>query len=144
LKAGFFLQVSGGFARLIEPVAARLGIAKSQVYANVLLFDDVTREYKGFDYAQPTSESGGKARACETILQTGAHQTLVMVGDGVTDMEAAPPADAAIGFGGHVVREAVCSYFAQIDPTSFHYQVVAKAGWFVHSFDELIFELDTG
>jgi phosphoserine phosphatase len=109
LKAEFFLQVSGGFTCLIEPVAARLGIVKSRVYANMLLFDDVTGMYKGFDYTQPTSESGGKARACETILRTGAHRTLVMVGDGATDMEAVPPAHAAIGFGGNVVREAVGS-----------------------------------
>jgi len=117
--------VSGGLTHTIEPVAARLDIDMSRVYANVLLFDDVTGEYKGFDYAQPTSASGGKARACETILRKGAHQCLVMVGDGITDMEAVPPAHAAIGFGGNVVRQAV----------------VAEAGWFVHSFDELISEL---
>jgi len=118
--------VSGGFTRTIEPVASRLVIAQSRVYANLLLFDEQTGEYEGFDHAQPTSESGGKARACDAILRTGAHRCLVMVGDGATDMEASPPAHAAIGFGGNVVRETV----------------VAKAGWFVRSFDELITELN--
>ena len=32
---------------------------------------------------------------------------MVMVGDGATDMEAKPPADGFIGFGGNKVRETV-------------------------------------
>lgn len=45
-----------------------------------------------------------------------------MVGDGVTDMEARPPAAIFIGFGGNVVRE----------------KVKAGADWFVTDFQELI------
>jgi hypothetical protein len=66
---------------------------------------------------------------------------VVMVGDGMTDMDVAPPAHAVIGFGGNLVREAVCLSFAQVNQP-FFYQVVAKAGCFVPSFDELICELD--
>ena len=44
-----------------------------------------------------------------------------MVGDGATDIEARPPADLAIGFGGVVERE----------------KVRAGADWFVRSFGEL-------
>jgi len=51
---------------------------------------------------------------------------LVMVGDGATDMEASPPADAFIGFGGNQVRPAVKQ----------------NAKWFVRSFQELIDELN--
>ncbi|EDO27358.1 predicted protein, partial [Nematostella vectensis] len=47
---------------------------------------------------------------------------LVVIGDGVTDMEACPPADAFIGFGGNVVRE----------------QVKANAPWFVTDFKVLL------
>jgi phosphoserine phosphatase len=32
---------------------------------------------------------------------------MVMIGDGATDLQAKPPADAFIGFGGVVVRESV-------------------------------------
>jgi len=49
-----------------------------------------------------------------------------MIGDGATDMEASPPADAFIGFGGNVVRE----------------KVKNGAKWFVNSFDKLLEELD--
>jgi phosphoserine phosphatase len=48
-----------------------------------------------------------------------------MVGDGATDMQAKPPADAFIGYGGIAVRPAVA----------------AGADWFVRSFDEVLEEL---
>lgn len=35
------------------------------------------------------------------------YSKVVMIGDGVTDMQARPPADAFIGYGGVVTREAV-------------------------------------
>jgi phosphoserine phosphatase len=44
-----------------------------------------------------------------------------MVGDGATDLEARPPADLMIGFGGVVVREKVRDH----------------ADWFVTDFKEL-------
>ena len=49
-----------------------------------------------------------------------------MVGDGATDLEARPPADGFIGYGGIVVRE----------------KVKAGADWFVTDFSELIAGLD--
>ncbi|KAK6045875.1 hypothetical protein COOONC_16620 [Cooperia oncophora] len=41
------------------------------------------------------------------LLKKQGYKQLVMVGDGATDLEAAPPADAFIGFGGNQIREAV-------------------------------------
>ena len=35
------------------------------------------------------------------------HKSVVMIGDGVTDMQAKPPAALFIGFGGVIVREKV-------------------------------------
>ena len=35
------------------------------------------------------------------------YKSVVMIGDGVTDMEARPPAALFIGFGGNVERQAV-------------------------------------
>jgi phosphoserine phosphatase len=61
-------------------------------------------EYAGFDEREPTSETGGKARAIEGIRQQHGYSSVVMVGDGVTDLEAKGPADMVIGFGGNVVR----------------------------------------
>lgn len=45
-----------------------------------------------------------------------------MIGDGMTDAEAKPPADAFIGYGGVVTRNAVKK----------------KADWFIYDFQELI------
>ena len=45
-----------------------------------------------------------------------------MVGDGATDMQARPPADAFIGFGGIVTRDVVKE----------------GADWFVTDFEELL------
>lgn len=53
-------------------------------------------------------------------------KTLVMIGDGATDMEAVPPADAFIGYGGNVIRDSVKQ----------------KAAWFVTDFRDLIQALD--
>jgi phosphoserine phosphatase len=67
-------------------------------------------EYAGFDEREPTSETGGKARAIEGIRQQHGFSSVVMVGDGVTDLEAKGPADMVIGFGGNVVRRrSTCS-----------------------------------
>ncbi|ELR18957.1 pxPhosphoserine phosphatase, partial [Acanthamoeba castellanii str. Neff] len=79
-------------------------------------------EYAGFDEREPTSETGGKARAIEGIRQQHGFSSVVMVGDGVTDLEAKGPADMVIGFGGNVVRE----------------RVAQEADWFVRSFAELL------
>ncbi|VDO31561.1 unnamed protein product [Haemonchus placei] len=115
--------VSGGFRRLIRPVADILGIDKSRIYANEILFDR-NKNYAGFDETEPTSDSGSKdvgKPAVMGLLKKQGYKQLVMVGDGATDLEAAPPADAFIGFGGNQVREAVRS----------------RADWYVTDFDVL-------
>eukprot|EP00457_Paulinella_chromatophora_P021982 gb/GEZN01024670.1/.p2 GENE.gb/GEZN01024670.1/~~gb/GEZN01024670.1/.p2 ORF type:complete len:110 (-),score=10.24 gb/GEZN01024670.1/:65-394(-) len=56
---------------------------------------------------EPTARAGGKGKVVKHLKETHGYKTLIMVGDGATDMEARPPADAFIGFGGIAVREAV-------------------------------------
>lgn len=113
--------VSGGFRQMIYPLADKLGIARANVTANNLLFDD-DGTYKGFDEKEPTSRTGGKPRALEEIKTRINAQTIVMIGDGVTDMEAKPPAKAFIGFGGVKQRA----------------KVKQGADWFVESFAPLL------
>ncbi|XP_045498656.1 phosphoserine phosphatase isoform X2 [Colias croceus] len=113
--------VSGGFRSLIEPVADKLSIPRSNVYANRLKFF-FNGEYAGFDENEPTSRSGGKPLVIRRLKEQHGHQRLVMIGDGATDAEACPPADAFIGFGGNVVRE----------------EVKKRSSWYVTSFQELI------
>lgn len=53
--------------------------------------------YAGFDENEPTSRSGGKGVVVESLKQNKGYQNLVLIGDGATDLEACPPADAFIG-----------------------------------------------
>lgn len=112
--------VSGGFKKLIEPAAECLGVPKDHIFANTLLFKN--GKYSGFDTEEPTSESGGKTRVAGMLKAKYGYKNLVMVGDGATDMEASPPADAFIGYGGNIVRD----------------KVQKGAKWFVTDFQELI------
>jgi phosphoserine phosphatase len=106
--------ISGGFDCLIEPVAVQLGIPLQNLFANKLLFD-YKGEYVGFDTTQLTSRSGGKGEAIQQIRQFnqnrlmthGPRLKVIMIGDGATDLEASPPADHFIGYGGNIVRESV-------------------------------------
>ena len=109
--------VSGGFRLMIEPVARILGISNDRIYANTIIFND-KGEYVGFDPSEPTSADGGKPRALGEIKTKHGYKTMIMVGDGATDAQAKPPADAFIGFGGVITRDSVRD----------------KACWFVRDF----------
>jgi len=113
--------VSGGFEPMIMPLATQLDIAADHVHANALTFDD-DGEYTGFVVDRPTARSGGKAAVLGKLKRTFTYRPMIMVGDGVTDLEARPPADAFIGYGGVVVRD----------------KVKASADWFVTDFRELL------
>ena len=52
--------MSGGFTATIAPVAKLLSIPAENISANVILFDELTGDYAGFDVEQPTSKTGGK------------------------------------------------------------------------------------
>ena len=114
--------VSGGFRIMIEPVAKVLMVAKTNIYANTILFNEEDGSYKGFDANEPTSADGGKPKALRMIQEEFGYKTMVMVGDGATDAQAKPPAEAFIGFGGVVTRE----------------KVKDAACWFVTDFEDMI------
>ena len=105
--------ISGGFHSLIDPIAQELDIPLNNLFANKLLFD-FNGNYGGFDVNQPTSRSGGKGEAITQIrnfnssqLQSNSQLNIVMIGDGATDLESAPPANYFIGYGGNIVRDSV-------------------------------------
>jgi phosphoserine phosphatase len=118
--------ISGGFTHMILPLAKHLALPKERVIANVLRFA-ADGSYAGFDENAFTSRSGGKGAAIRHLKERFGYAPLIMVGDGATDLEARPPADGFIGYGGIVVRE----------------KVKAGADWFVTDFTELISALDT-
>lgn len=99
--------VSGGFDCLIEPVADALEIPLCNLFANKLYFH-FNGSYAGFDTNQVTSKSGGKGEAIKLIKgRFNSNKVVAMVGDGMTDLEACPPADIFIGYGGNAIREEV-------------------------------------
>lgn len=99
--------VSGGFTQMIHPVAESLGLPYHNVYANTILFDTIGY-YAGFDTNAPTSYDGGKAETVRQLrLAADNKGPWIVIGDGITDLQARPPADICIGYGGVVTREAV-------------------------------------
>ena len=64
----------------------------------------------------------GKPKALQQLKDAKKYDTMVMVGDGATDAQAKPPADAFIGFGGVVERQAVKE----------------QADWFVTDFQDMV------
>jgi len=116
--------ISGGFRSVIEPIANDLNISMSNVFSNRLKFY-FDGEYAGFDDTQFTSRSHGKAAVIKELKDKHGYKTVVMVGDGITDSDAAPFADLFIGFGG----------------SSKLPEVKDRAKWFVTDFRDLIKEL---
>lgn len=96
--------ISGGFQQLIEPLAAELDI--SEVYAVPLLFNQ-EGDYAGFDSSAPTARNGGKPEVVAQLKDKWQSDLVVMLGDGVSDLETKPVVDLFIGFGGVVKRAKV-------------------------------------
>lgn len=95
--------VSGGYKEALWPLADLLGIQKKNVYANVLIFD-TKGNYAGFDQANPLCRANGKREIISTLK---AKKKVILVGDGMSDVEAKDAVDLFVGFGGVVTRKKV-------------------------------------
>lgn len=96
--------ISGGLRQAILPLAALLDIPEERVHAVDVEFDE-QGQYLGYALHSPLAVSGGKARICRRLRMQ--HNSLVMVGDGKTDLEAKLAGAYMIGFGGVVQRPLV-------------------------------------
>jgi len=96
--------LSGGFRPVIRPLADFLGIERVEA---VDLFFDEQGHYTGFDEAYPTTRSGGKPEMVNRLRAELNPSRIVMVGDGVSDLETKPVVDLFVGFGRYVAREKV-------------------------------------
>lgn len=96
--------VSGGFRPIIAPLAAHLGVTRVEA---VDLYFDAAGNYTGYDEAYPTTRSGGKPEVMRMLRAELHPSRLVMVGDGVSDLETKPEVDLFVGFGRYVVRDKV-------------------------------------
>lgn len=110
--------VSGGFRQAIRPLADLLGVARVEA---VDLFFDAAGEYTGFDEDYPTTRSGGKPEIVARLQAELKPSRIVMVGDGVSDLETQSTVNDFIGFGRYITRE----------------RVKREAKAFVHSLSEI-------
>jgi phosphoserine phosphatase len=96
--------LSGGFRQVIEPLAQYLGIGRIEA---VDLFFDPAGNYTGFDEKFPSTRSGGKP-VCITALKSELSPSrVVMIGDGVSDLETSGVVDLFVGFGRYTERAKV-------------------------------------
>jgi phosphoserine phosphatase len=96
--------ISGGFRQAIRPLADFLGVQRVEA---VDLYFEADGSYKGYDAAYPSTRSGGKVDIINRLRDEFRPEKVVMVGDGVSDLETAPVVDLFVGFGGFATRERV-------------------------------------
>ena len=103
------VAVSGGFEELLRLVLRDLGFVPGAIRTNRFVWSG--DEVAGFDTENPLSGNGGKALVLTQLRRITEASEVVMVGDGVTDVEAfeAGAAHRFIGFGGVVRRDAVAA-----------------------------------
>lgn len=111
--------LSGGFRNAIRPLAEFLKVERVEA---VDLFFDATGNYTGFDETYPTTRSGGKPEVIRALKAELKPARVVMVGDGVSDLETKPEVDLFVGFGRYAARP----------------RVKNEAGAFVFSLHELL------
>lgn len=96
--------ISGGFRQAIRPLADFLGVERVEA---VDLFFATDGSYAGYDSAYPSTRSGGKVQIIESLRAEFRPERVVMVGDGVSDLETRPAVDLFVGYGGFATRERV-------------------------------------
>ena len=98
--------VSGGLLQPVQALARALGVDESEVFA-VEAFLDREGRYVGFDDESPCARAGGKLDVARELSSADRGGGVALVGDGATDLEAAPAARRFVAFGGVVRRPAV-------------------------------------
>ena len=92
-----------------------LNIPKENVISNKMFFDK-DGEYTGFDNERPTAHSYGKCRVIKSLIKKYGidndnkrenNSGIVMIGDGVTDLQTKDVCDLFIGYGGVTIRPIV-------------------------------------
>ena len=95
--------ISGGLRQAILPLAECLGLPESHVHAVDIYFNE-DGSYRNYDLNSPLARTGGKAVVVGNLKAQG---SLVMIGDGKTDLEAKQAGAYVLGFGGVVDRAIV-------------------------------------
>jgi phosphoserine phosphatase len=95
--------ISGGLRQAILPLADYLGLPESHVHAVNIYFNE-DGSYRDYELDSPLARTGGKAVVVGSLKGQG---SLVMIGDGKTDLEAKQAGATVLGFGGVVDRAIV-------------------------------------
>ncbi|MDD2659110.1 MAG: HAD-IB family phosphatase [Methylococcales bacterium] len=105
--------ISGGLRQAILPLAYYLGLPESHVHAVDIYFNQ-DGSYRNYDLNSPLARTGGKAVIVGKLKGPG---SLVMIGDGKTDLEARQSGAIVFGFGGvadrAIVRESADFYTSE-------------------------------
>lgn len=97
--------MSGGLLPAVLAVANALGIARERVAAVDIQFDPAGA-FAGFDERSPLARAGGK-REVMRLWRAEIGGSVMMVGDGATDLEASGVADVFVAYTGVVTRPSV-------------------------------------
>jgi phosphoserine phosphatase len=96
--------LSSGITAAVTPFGNYLGIKNENIYAvNVSFNEDGT--YHHFDQDNPLIRAGGKIHFIKHILAKSSR--LALIGDGVSDSEAAQQVTRFIGYGGAAIKQKV-------------------------------------
>jgi phosphoserine phosphatase len=98
--------VSGGLLQPVLALARHLGVDEREVFA-VEAFLDPAGRYAGYDEESPLARTGGKLAVVRQLSSADRGGGVAFVGDGATDLEAAPAARRFIAFGGVARRAGV-------------------------------------
>ncbi len=96
--------LSGGFAPLIQPLARELGIEHVEAVPLHLLEDGT---YGGYGTDYPTTRGGGKNEIIREWKAAMLPTSVIMMGDGASDLETQPDVNLFVGYGGVVQRPKV-------------------------------------
>jgi HAD superfamily phosphoserine phosphatase-like hydrolase len=119
--------LSGGFAPLIQPLADHLGIKHLEA---VPLFFDSEGSYAGYGEDYPTTRNLGKNEIIRHWKNATLPAKVIMIGDGISDLETQTDVDLMIGFGGVIARDKVKAgaqrWITSFDPISSLYDIFSS------------------
>jgi phosphoserine phosphatase len=94
--------VTSGLLQAVAKFASTLGFAPNEVHAVNVHFD-AAGAYQDFEISSPLCRGDGKAFICRRLATK--HGSVVMVGDGATDLAAREGGAYVVGYGGIIHRD---------------------------------------
>ncbi len=96
--------ISAGIRQALLPLANHLSIPPNHTYGVDVFFDD-SGHYHHFDQTSSLAQNDGKTRVIRRICPS--IKSTLLIGDGLSDLEAKQNVYRFIGFGGHCIRKKI-------------------------------------